>query len=204
MPKFPKAEPDIVALAQTMVAGYTAHAADFPSVVLADLQTALTDYQTNKDSQADAQAQAKIATETKTVKLVDLVDMMKNDLKLSEVDVGDDPEKLALIGWGPKAPPQPTVAPGQPQNLRPIAEGQGTVWLKWEKPATGGQVRNYILQRRDQNGSAEFGAWTLIESTYNVEINLGGQPRGVQMEYRVIAANAAGESLPSNVAPVVL
>ena len=31
-----------------------------------------------------------------------------------------------------------------------------------------------------------------------------GQPRGQQLEYRLIAVNLAGESTPSNTVPVVL
>ena len=203
--KFPSKENDIVALAETMVAGYTEHAADFPSVDAAELQTTLSDYQADRQSQSDARSQAQIATETKSQQLDALTDLMKNDLKVSEVDVADEPEKLTQIGWGPKAPPQPTVAPGQPDDFLPIAEGQGTVWLKWSKPKTGGAVRNYLIQRRDQNeAGGPFTSWMLIDSTFNSEINISDQPRGIEMEYRVIAANEAGQSIPSNTAPVVL
>ena len=114
--KFPSKENDIVALAATMVSGYTEHAADFPSVDVAELQTVFNDYQTDRQSQSDAKSQALIATETKSQQLDSLTDLMKNDLKVSEVDVADEPEKLSQIGWGPKAPPQPTVAPGQPDR----------------------------------------------------------------------------------------
>ena len=209
MATFPTKEAEIVALVETMIAGYTAHPADFPSidplVELVALQTALGDYQTDKNTQEDARAQAKLATVTKDTKLDGLVDIMKNDLKLSEVDTVADPEKLAQIGWGPKSPPQPIEAPGQPDNFHPIAEGPGTLWLQWDKPASGGQVRNYIIQRRQQPaGGGEFGAWTVAGTALNIEINLDEQIRGIQLEYRVIAANIAGESMPSNTAAVVL
>ncbi len=209
MPTFPKSEAEVVALAQTMIAGYTAHPADFPSIdplaELVALQTGLSSYLADKNSQEDAHAQAKIATVTKEGKLDALVDLMKNDLKLSEVDVVDDPEKLAEIGWGPRQQPQPIVAPGQPENFRPTAEGPGNVWLGWEKPASGGTVRNYIIERRQQPaGGGEFGAWEVVGSALNIEINLIDQPRGLQLEYRAIATNIAGSSLPSNTAAVVL
>lgn len=211
MPNFPKTEAEIVALVEAMIAGYTAHPADFPSidplVELVALQTALSDYQTNKQSQTDAKAQAQIATETKDTNLDELTELMKNDLKLSEVDVTDDPQKLTQIGWGPKAPPSPVDAPGQPTNLHPVAEGQGILWLAWDSPdpAGGGPVRNYIVERREQPaGGGVFSSWSIINSALNNEINLSDQPRGVQMEYRVKAANIGGESMPSNTAPVVL
>jgi len=204
--KFPYAEPEVVALADAMVAGFTAHALDFPSVNPASLTTALGDYRAAKQLQDDARAQALIATDDKKDKLVDLVGTMKNDLKLSEVDTADDPEKLAQIGWGPKADPTPIIPPNQPTNLTPLAEGTGTLTLKWDKPSngsTGGAVRNYLIQRRDKN-NGEFGSWTLIDTRYETELQLAAQPQGISMEYRVVASNSAGESNPSNVATVVL
>jgi len=211
MAQFPNAEADIVALASAMIAGYTAHPADFPSMDpltdLVALQAALDGYQTDRQSQIDARAQAKLATVTKGTKLDDLTELMKNDLKLSEVDVADDPEKLTQIGWGPRQDPQPVEAPGQPANLHPVAEGQGMLWLAWDSPATdsGGPVRNYIIERREQPaGGGEFGVWDIVGTALNNEINLLEQPRGIQMEYRVKAANVGGESMPSNTAAVVL
>lgn len=206
MPKFPTREPDIVALADQMVAGFTAHAADFPSVTVATLTTALTGYKTQKQTQESAEGQAQIATVTKDDKLDALVEMMKSDLKVSEVDTVTDPEKLYEIGWGPRSQPTPILAPGSPTELHPIAEGQGTIMLKWEKPATdsGGPVRNYIIERHDQQQGGTFGAWNLVQTTYNCEINLVDQPDNIRVEYRVKAVNAGGESMPSNTVSVVL
>ncbi len=102
MPTFPIKESEVVALVEAMIAGYTAHPADFPSIDpltdLVALQAALDGYQTDKQGQIDARAQAQLATVTKGTKLDDLEELMKNDLKLSEVDVADDPAKLAQIG----------------------------------------------------------------------------------------------------------
>jgi len=205
MPKFPKTEAEVVALAETMVAGLTTHAADFPSVTVATLSTALTNYKNQRQTQENAKSQAQIATVTKDEKLDALVELMKNDLKLSEVDVADDPEKLTEIGWGPRSEPEPIIAPGSPTELHPIAEGQGTIWLEWDKPESGGPVRNYIIERRQQaQTGGDFGAWTLANTTYNCEINLADQPVNIRIEYRVKAVNAAGESMPSNSVSVVL
>jgi hypothetical protein len=206
MPKFPNREAEVVALAETMVAGLTAHPADFPSVDVADLTTALNTYKSQRQTQENARGQAQIATVTKDEKLNDLEELMKNDLKLSEVDTTDDPEKLYEIGWGPRSEPQPILPPGSPTELHPIAEGQGMISLVWDKPATngGGPVRNYIIERRDQQEGGSFGAWTLAQTTYNVEISLTDQPDNIRVEYRVKAVNAAGESMPSNTVSVVL
>ena len=208
MATFPTKEANVVALVETMIAGYTAHGADFPSVdaaAVTALQTALDGYQTDKNTQEDARAQAQIATVTKDTKLDELVELMKNDLKLSEVDVADDPEKLAQIGWGPKQQPQPVEAPGQPTDLHPVFEGEGVLSLKWKKPAagSGGPVANYIIERREQSGG-QFGAWTIAGTSLTNEINLDDQLRGIQLEYRVKAVNGGGQSMPSNTAAVVL
>jgi hypothetical protein len=205
MPAFPRTESEIVSLAEAMVAGYTAHAADFPSITVADLQTALTTFQTNRQAQINARSQAQIATETKDEKLDLLVEMMKNDLKLSEVDVADEPEKLTEIGWAPRQQPQPEPLPGQPDELHPTVEGQGDIWLEWNSPAYGGIIRNYIIERREQPaGGGTFGEWNVVGTSLNNEIHLLEQPRGIQMEYRVKAANVSGESMPSNTSAVVL
>jgi len=205
MATFPLKESEIVALAETMVGGLTAHAADFPSVTVATLSTALANYKNQRQTQENAKSQAQIATVTKDDKLETLVELMKNDLKLSEVDVASDPEKLTEIGWKPRSEPQPIIAPGSPTDLHPTSEGQGMIWLNWEKPANGGTVRNYIIERRQQAQSGgEFGAWVLCNTTYNREIRLTEQPETVRLEYRVKAANTAGESMPSNSISVVL
>ena len=211
MAQFPKAEADIAALANAMVAGYTAHPADFPSMDpltdLVALQTMLTNYNASKTAQVDALAAAQVATETKNLRLGALENVMQDELKKSEVDVGSDSEKLEYIGWGPKAPPSPADPPGQPRNLDPVSQGAGTLFLDWKAPAhgSGGTVRTYVIERREQPaGGGEFGSWSQIGIALETETTLAGQPRGPQLEYRVKAVNAGGESVPSNTAAVVL
>ena len=205
MPVFPRTESEVIALAEAMVAGYTAHAADFPSVTVATLSTALTTFQTNRQAQINARSQAQLATETKEDKLETLMELMKNDLKKSEVDTTADPTKLYEIGWAPRSAPQPVDPPGQPDNFHPTAEGPGDIWLVWDTPASGGLVRNYILERRERTaGGTEFGDWSVVGTSLNTDTHLLEQPRGIQLEYRVKSANVSGESMPSNTAAVVL
>ena len=207
MAQFPNAEADVVALANAMVAGYTTHAADFPSSDAVGLTTALGDYNTTKIAQTDALAAAQVATEAKNLKLDDLEDKMRDELKKSEVDVGDSPEKLEYIGWGPKAPPSPADPPGQPRNLDAAVQGAGTILLDWKAPArgSGGNVRTYVIERREQPaGGGEFGDWGQVGIALESETTLMNQPRGVQLEYRIKAINTGGESLPSNSVAVVL
>jgi len=205
MPSFPQSEAEIVALAPNMVGGYTAHGTDFPGVVVADLSTALTDYLAARTAQEEARGLAKIATEAKNEKMEALIQLMKDDLKVSQADTSSDPEKLALIGWGPKAPPTPLAAPGAPLELKPTYEGvEGELTLEWKKPVDGGTVRNYVIQRRIQNSGGAFGSWEILDFAYDTSITFINQPKVVVMEYRVKASNAAGESAESNTVTVVL
>lgn len=204
--KFPSRENDVVRLAETIITGLTEHAGDFPSLEPEPLQAVLTVYKQKRDSFTEAQALTKTTVVQKDDEMTNLVDFMKTVLKRAEADVASDPEKLAEIGWGPRQEPQPIQVPASPTELHPIAEGQGSIWLKWEKPASdGGPVRSYIVERHDQQAQGgNFGEWTCVGTSYNCEINLLEQPTDVRVEYRVKAANAAGESMSSNTVSVVL
>ena len=206
MPKFPKRQADIEALGIVMMVGYWNHLADFPSNDVDALSLAYSTYYNAKLAQTRALAAAQVATEQKDTKLAALIGKMKAELKKSEVDVGSDSEKLEYIGWGPKAPPSPADPPGQPRNLDAAMQGAGTILLDWKAPArgSGGQVRTYVIERREQPEGGEFGNWRQAGIALESETTLMNQPRGVQLEYRVKAINTGGESIPSNTAAVVL
>lgn len=206
MPVFPRREADVVALAEAMIAGYTAHAADFPSVNVADLQASLADYKAHRQTQEDTESQAQIATLTKEEGFDSLTELMKNDLKVSEVDTTGDPSKLYQIGWGPRSQPVPINAPDMPTNLSVVIEGIGEITIRWDKPPadTNRPVRNYLIERCDKQPDNEYGPWTLIETVYTNEVHLIEQPSNLRLLYRIKASNAAGESLPTNTVLVVL
>jgi len=207
MAQFPNAEADVAALVMAMTAGYAAHAADFPSADTITLSTAQSAYLIAKNAQTDAMAAAQVATEAKNIALDALEELMRDELKKSEVDVGNDGEKLEYIGWGPKSAPSPSTPPGQPRNLESVIQGAGTLFLDWKAPArgSGGTVRTYIIERREQPaGGGEFGVWSQVGIAIESESSLIDQPRGPQLEYRVKAVNVGGESIPSNTVAVVL
>ena len=207
MPKFPKREADIFALAHRMLDGFVLHQADFPSFNFNLLSGKYRFYRSRKKAQTEALAAAQVATDEKDAKLTALVEVMKNELKKSEVDVGADSEKLAYIGWGPKAPPSPADPPGQPRNLDAAVQGAGSVLLDWKAPArgSGGKVRTYVIERRVQpEGGDEFGKWQQAGIALESESTLMSQPCGVQLEYQVKAVNTGGISSPSNTVAIVL
>jgi hypothetical protein len=203
MSKFPASEAGILDLCQQMIDGYTAHAADFPSVtvdVLGDLQAARASYNGNRTNQDQAQAQAKVATANKVETLESLAQAMRNTLKLSEIDCTTDPEKLAYIGWGFRAPMQTLgeELPVQPDVLSIKAEGPSDIWLSWQQGSKS-LVRHWLVERRQQTApGAEYGPWTLVGTSLGTEIHLTDQPVGLKLEYRVIAENSDGQSPASN------
>lgn len=205
MARFPKRELDVIGLADEMIAGYQTHAADFPSADVSTLMTARATYTVAKDAQVAAEAQAVVATEDKDHKLDTLEEIMRHELRKSETDTTADPEKLRFIGWGPKSQPTPSDPPGQPRNLEAIHQGKGVLALDWKRPArgSGGPVRNYTVERREHEDSG-MSEWHPVGTALETEIRLEGQPRGVSMEYRVVAVNVGGESKPSNTVDVVL
>jgi hypothetical protein len=208
MAVFPRTESGINELAVQMMTGLSAHAALYPSVTpeaLTDLTNAYNEYNNKLIAQGDARAAAKNATIEKNEAQDSLETEMNKILYLAEHDCIEDPGNLEYIGWSDRKDPSPLQGPGQPGELVPTYEGPGTLSLKWGKPSSGGAVSSYRIERSDQpQGGGIPGPWTLISTTYETNTTLSDQPRGTEMQYRVTATNAAGESMPSNIATVVL
>jgi hypothetical protein len=203
MPEFPKSEPQIMALANRMLSGYSLHAADFPNVSSRNLFSARATYMTARKIAKDARSKLRIATKAKNEMLLELINIMKTSLQKAGVDVSVNPEKLKLIGWEPKTAYQQAQIPGQPADLVAIHKQDGIVDLNWKKPADGRIVYNYIIERRclDTNQPDN---WTLETISYDCWINLPNHPKGIKLEYRVRASNLAGQSLPSNTVTMTL
>ena len=207
MATFPRRESDVLALANAMLDGYAAHPGDFPNADALTLITLREEYKSARLLQICVIAMAKLATDEKDAKLDALADLMRVQLEQSEVDTAGKPEELRLIGWGPEAPAQPSRPPGQPRALEAVDQGPGTLELDWKPPAPGpvGPVRTYVVERREQPaGGGAFSKWQQVGASLTTEAHLTNQPRGQQLEYRLIAVNVAGEGTPSNTVAVVL
>ena len=202
MARFPDREAQIKALAQNIVTGLTENAADFPAppVVALDLQALLDSFITLCDEQTAAQATAEQATETKRAALTELATAMKADLRYAEDAVDYNDAKLTALGWGGKAAPTALAVPGQPRALEAPQQGEGWVFLDWKKPADGGAVAAYKIERREQ----PTGDWVMVNMAIESEATLNNQERGKDWEYRIVATNKAGESVPSNTVAAVL
>ena len=202
MARFPDREAEVKALAQNIVTGLAANAADFPSppVASAALAALLDSFITLCDEQVAAQAAAEQVTATKNAGLEELVTAMRADLRYAEDAVNYDDAKLTALGWGGIAAPTALQPPGQPRALEAPRQGEGWVFLDWKQPVDGGKVAAYKIERRERPA----GDWMLVSMAIDSEATLNNQERGKDWEYRVIATNKAGEGTPSNTVAAVL
>jgi len=202
MARFPRTEAEVIALAQSMVSGLTGNAAIYPAppVVPLDLGALVSAYTTAKNAAIAATAAAEDATASKDDALEDLADAMKSDIRYAENTVDYDDDKLKLIGWAGKKAPTPLAIPGQTRLLESPRQGDGWVFLDWKAPIDGGAPSAYKVMRRERPA----GAWEDVATAVITEATLVEQPKGKELEYRIVAVNKAGEGEPSNTEMVVL
>ena len=154
----------------------------------------ITAFSTAKNGSVAAQATAEQATGAKDVKLTDLVEGMKSDIRYAENTVNFDDEKLKLIGWGGRRAPVPLLPPGQTRLLEGRNLGDAAITLTWKAPVDGGKPSAYRIMRRER----PEGLWGDVGTAVVTEVTLFEQPRGKEFEFRVVAVNRAGEGEPSN------
>lgn len=218
MPAFPRKKAEVMALAQAMKAGFAANPTIFTTAVYApaDFDDVITGAEANAaDRQAKETAfRLAVAAEADSYDLLETV--MRRLLATAEAQLRGTPNQLGLIGWGPPAPPQAKI-PGQPRALESslmnnngASVGPGSVFLDWKTPgpnSAAGKVAYYRVERCVRNAGTgatteDWGLWSA--SAIDSETTLTGQPRGSEIDYRIIAVNPNGDSLPSNSVTVVL
>jgi hypothetical protein len=202
MARFPTTEADVVVLAEEMISGFTDNPLVYPAptVAVIDLTTAKTAFTAAMNAATAAKAAAEAAVDAKDTALGALTDAMKSDIKYAENTVGNDDAKLKLIGWGAKKSPTALTAPGQVLELTVPLQGDGSVSLAWKAPADGGAPAAYKVMRRERPA----GAWEDVATAVIAEAQLSDQPKALELEYRIIAVNKAGDGEPSNTQMVVL
>ena len=202
MGKFPNSESDVATLADEMIAGFTSHEELYPAppVDAQALKGVRDGYLTAKNNAVAAQAAAQYATATKDDSLDTLIEAMKKDIRYAENTVGGNDEMLKFIGWSDRKAPESLSPPGQARLLAVTGQQEGDVDLAWKPPTDGGKPSAYRVVRRERPA----GPWTDLVAVFETEASLTDQPRGKEFEYRIIAANKAGDGEPSNTVVVVL
>jgi len=201
MPRFPKKEAEIEALAMSMVRGLWGSAVfPNPPVSPMNLMFLLKNYKEAKNTLIAARAAAEQAIAVKQDALQDLIDALKDDIRYEENTVGCDDDKLKLVGWAGKKTAVALAPPGQVRLLEAPKQGAGWVFLDWKAPVDGGKSAAYKVQRRLRNS----GSWQDVATAILTEATLVEQPRGAELQYHIVAINKSGEGEPSNTAMVVL
>ncbi len=202
--RFPERELEIARLAEDVARGLAANPAVFPapSVTLEMLEQALAAYDTARDESMATRAAARDSTARKNEALTQLTVLVKATLRYAESLVNGDPGRLYRLGWAPRRKPtrNELVPPGQVMTLQVREEGEDWVILSWHAPFDGGPVSAYRVQRRRRRD----GTWTDVGSAVETFDTLPHQETGVELEYRVIGVNLAGEGPASNIVRVVL
>lgn len=205
MARFPRTEAEIVTLAQATVSGLTGaeglpNVYPSPPVAPAELTALINAYTTARNAAIAAQAAAEDATTSKDEALEDLADAKKSDIRYAENTVDFDDDKLKLIGWAGRKAKTLLAPPGQARLLEAPKQGEGWVFLDWKAPIDGGAPAAYKVMRRERPA----GSWEDAATAVITEATLVEQPRGKELEYRIIAVNKAGDGESSNTAMVVL
>ena len=202
MARFPLKEAEISELADEMIAGLTDNPAVYPilPVAVAELTTSKNEFLAAKSGVVAAKAAYEAALAVKDAAKETLTGQMKEDIRYAENTAGFDDAKLKLIGWGAKRVSVSLTAPGQTLELTVPMQGDGSVMLAWKAPIDGGDGAAYQVMRRPR---AE-GAFEDVATAVIPEATLTAQPKGVELEYQIIAINKAGQGPPSNTQMVVL
>ena len=105
-----------------------------------------------------------------------------------------------------RIPQSPNPVPGDPRAFVCTKQKGDSVQFDWIAPeaGSGGPVRSYVIERREYPQSGPPSDWHQAAISIATEALLTAQPRGVQLEYQVLAINSAGAGNPSAIQAVVL
>lgn len=200
--RFPQSEADVAVLALALAQGLAQAAEDFPSppYTAEEMQALLDAYNATLAAIMISESEFHGHHADKDDALDKLVGGMKATFKYAEVAAREHPENLNKIGWGPRRGSASLRAPGEVRDITVRAQGDSWVVLDWNEPVNGGDPAAYKVQRRERDG----GSWEDIATAVGTEHMVARQPRGVELDYHVIAVNRAGAGQPSGTVTLVL
>jgi hypothetical protein len=199
--RFPRTESDIATLAGRVIDGLTNAAEDFPTPPFPpeELRGKLDAFQAADTATVAAETALRNQHAEKDDALDQLVAALKADLGYAEIAVRDAPQKLSALAWRPPREGTPLQPPGETRDITIVSEGDTWTILRWKPPADGGAPAFYRIQRRQEGAP-----WEDAGTSTNAEQLMSNQPRGVELYYRVIAVNKAGDGQPSATVTLVL
>jgi hypothetical protein len=201
--RFPEKEVEVAALAVAVAEGMAAAPSEYPHppVPPKTLLALQQKYQNLKERTAAAQAALGELHEEKD----DVYSKMKagttQNLRYGEIQARGRkrPEMLTGLGWAAPHQKRSLALPGEVRDITVGEQGETTVGLSWQKPARGGTVASYVVERRTKGGK-----WGTVATTGDLKILLEDQPRGLDLEYRVRTINRTGKGPVSGTVYVVL
>jgi hypothetical protein len=201
MARFPETEAEIIALARRIAEGLINFPQDFPSppVTATELLARVDVVTENQLAVVESRAATRQLTATKRKSLKGLKAEMKAILRYAETAVRRQPRKLSALGWGLPRARRALSVPGEVRDIVIRKEGDTWLVLAWKAPRGGGKVALYRIQRRT-SGSP----WEDVATATRTRHHLIEQPRGAELEFRVIAQNRAGVGKPSATVTAVL
>lgn len=205
MPTFPTKPAEILALVKTMAEGLRAHPDIFPNPPHSpdDLLAEAEQNEANHKATIEAQAQLDKTREIEKAGNESIKSKGKAVIAYA-IHTTHDERELNLIGWSNRSAPTPTPPPDQPLGLDSPRHGDGTVYLTWNPASTGGKVQAYNIQRRELHTDGPDTDWVDCGMSVTTEATLSNQPKGLMLEYRLIAVNFAGSSSPSNIVSLTM
>ncbi|MBW1615109.1 MAG: fibronectin type III domain-containing protein [Deltaproteobacteria bacterium] len=191
--RFPLREADVLKLAERMEAGFSRNASTFSAlpVPLHKFKQAVINYNLSINNFVSARSAMNKTSQAKKAARQKLVKIMKREIRYAENVATGDEEALDSVGWGKRRIPPPIEPPEACYNFKIDKEGKGWLSFSWEKTEEGGKPTFYIIDRKTENG-----VWKKAGRALETKKDLVDQPIGILLEYRVIAANKAGESEP--------
>ena len=203
MPRFPKSQAQIAALAELIRTGLKDNPAIFPAPPVGWMGIGIrrNQFVNARNDALSAHAIAETAIAEKDDALETLIEAMKADLRYAENTVDFDDDNLKLIGWSAKKSPTALTPPGQTLALEVPTQGEASLTLSCTPPApaAGGKPNAYKVMR-----CIEDGDWTDVATAVVTEATLTDQPQRQKLAFKVIAINKAGEGPESNTVEVVL
>ena len=200
MPRFPKTEAEIIALALQIQNGLNTNPnLQNSPVAKTEFAAAYNAFVAKRDEIQVKESELGVMHDDKDDLMDALTGMMQRVLLYLESVTGGDPAQMAAVGWGSVNEPtkQP---PGQPRVLEIVSQNDATLTIDWKSNADGGRAASYRVERRERPA----GAWETCWGTNLTEAVLINQPRGKELEYRVVGYNSNGDSPPSNTVAATL
>ena len=198
-------ESELLALVSKMITGYTKNKRDYPRADAKRLKAEVADLLSADDALAAAKKEHLRAGKDKKQKLETLRKSVREHIKDSKFDTGDDPEKLRAIGVDTAPKRASNKPPAAPRLLEIADQKPKLVHLKWKLAVrqTGSPALGYIVRRRELK-DGNITEWCPHATVFTNEAKLEGEGKGHAYEYLVVATNRAGESDPSNTVAVLV